>query len=158
MAKAIKSASSPPPAAETRFASGGSGASEIAKVPKQVAGNYPMRQVTYYQINNSDIRSIGVAQAAATICAALGTFFLSTYLDFAKDLALATANDQTPPPFLQGIVNLTFWAWLIFWCIALFAFLWQGNELRRIKSEHGEPSNLIRILSRLLSWWENGNR
>ena len=156
MAKAIKSASSRPSATETTFASGGSGASETANVPKQVAGSYPMRQVTWYQINNSDLRSIGVAQVVTTFFAALGTFALAIYLEYNKDLALLNAtlkaNNQlsstTSSPYLELIVNLSLWAWLICWGFALIAFVWKETELRRIKSEHGEPNIWQRLKMR----------
>ena len=77
--------------------------------------------MTFYQFSTSDIRSIGVAQAAATICAALGTFALSNYLDFGKDIALAEEAEQAVPDFLHSMIILSFWAWIVFWGIAVLA-------------------------------------
>ena len=57
----------------------------ISSRPVQVAGKYPVREVTYYQFNTSDIRSIGLAQAAATVLAAIGTFALSSALTQTND-------------------------------------------------------------------------
>ena len=127
------------------------GSASTATRPRQVAGNYPMRQVTYYQFSTSDIRSIGFAQAAATICAAIGTFALSGYLEFNKDIALAQEAGQPTPEFLETITNLSFWAWLVFWGVAVLAFVWQGNELRRVKVEHGE----LTLLEKFQAWWSN---
>ena len=108
-----------------------------------------MRQVTYYQINSSDMRSIGVAQAAATICAAIGTFALSSYLDFSKDITLATKTNENVPEFLHTVASLSFWMWIVFWVIAVLAFIWQRNELSRIKAEHGDPT----LRQRLGAYW-----
>lgn len=119
--------------------------------PRQVAGKYPMRQVTYYQFNTSDIRSIGIAQAAATLFAALGTFALSLYLDYSKDITLAVEQKQNVPQFLHDVANISFWAWIAFWVLALLAFIYQRNELGRIKTEHGEPT----LRQRINSWWSN---
>ena len=108
--------------------------------PRQVAGNYPQRQMTYYQISTSDLRSIGVAQAATTICVAIGTFALAAYIDFNKDITIATEGGQTVPPFLNDIANLSYWVWLVFWGIALVSFIWRRSALSQIKKEHGEPT------------------
>ncbi|MCI0564219.1 MAG: hypothetical protein MN733_37565 [Nitrososphaera sp.] len=119
--------------------------------PVQVRGNYPVREVTWYQFNSSDIRSIGVAQAAATIFAALGTFALSNYIDFSKDITLAEQDGRDVPQFLYNIADLSFWAWIIFWAVAIVAFLWQGNELMRIKAEHKVPT----WLNKIRNWWNS---
>jgi hypothetical protein len=108
--------------------------------PKQVVGEYPMRLTRYYQFSSSDLRSIGVAQAASIICASIGTFAFSEYLEFSKDVTLAEASKTPVPEFLDTVVSIAFWTWIVFWGIAAWAFLWQGNELRRIKAEHGEPN------------------
>ena len=107
--------------------------------PRQVAGSYPMRQVTWYQVSTSDLRSLGVAQAATTIFAAMGTFALSLYFDYSGNIALAQSSSQTPPAFLVQIANVTWWAWLGFWVLALGAFGWRRSEWARIRMEHGEP-------------------
>lgn len=116
--------------------------------PRQIAGKYPQRQMTYYQISSSEIRSIGVAQAFATIFAAMGTFALSSYLDFKKDIALALHAGQEVPPFLDSVTDLVFWAWIVFWAVAIGAFGYQGVELRRIKAEHGELAPWTRAWNR----------
>lgn len=108
--------------------------------PIQVAGHYPVRTITFYQFSASDIRSIGVAQAATTICASIGTFALSWYIDFSKDIALAVSAKQPVDDLLRSVVEVSFWSWVVFWAVALAAFLWQGNELGRIKEEHGETT------------------
>lgn len=109
----------------------------VGNSPKagKVNARYPMREVTYYQMSRSDFRSMGVAQAAATICAAIGTWAMSNYLELSKDIALAKG---TIPEWLYSVRSMAFWAWLIFWCIALAAFAWQGFEYHRIRTEHGE--------------------
>lgn len=108
-----------------------------------------MRYVRWYQVNTSDIRSIGVAQAAATFFAAIGTFALSTYIDFSKDISAAESSGAKPAQFLKDVVNLAYWGWIFFWFLALMVLLWQGSELRRIKSEHREVT-FIGALWRLL--------
>ena len=123
--------------------------------PVQVAGEYPMRKVTYYQFSTSDIRSIGLAQAAAAVFAALGTFALSSYLDFSKDITLAEEAGQGAPEFLQTVADLSFWVWIVFWVIAALAFFWQGNELSRIKVEHGELTLWRKARNR---WTKRGTR
>ena len=97
----------------------------------------PVRKITWFQFSSSDIRSIGVAQAASTIFAALGTFAMSTYWDLSKDLALAEANNDAIPDALLTISNITLGGGLVFWFLSIAAFLWQGSELSRIKAEHG---------------------
>lgn len=125
------------------------GGASTSTRPVQVRGNYPVREVTWYQFNSSDIRSIGVAQAAATIFAALGTFALSNYIDFSKDITLAERAGENIPDFLHTITDLTFWAWIVFWAVAIIAFIWQGNELMRIKAEHNVPT----WSGRIRDWW-----
>lgn len=125
------------------------------KRPVQVRGEYPVRLTTYYQFSKSDIRTIGVAQAASTILVALGTFALSFYLEFSKEIAAIIEAENTPDKLLQNISDICFWAWIIFWVLAFIAFLWQGGELRRIKEEHGEPT----LSSRISAFWrKNGDR
>lgn len=115
-----------------------SGSTAMPTRPRQIVGQYPPRHVIYYQFSTSDIRSIGLAQAAATILAAMGTFALSQYLDFSKDITLAEKAGQAVPPFFHNVADLSFWTWIVFWVFAGLAFIWQRNELRRIKAEHGE--------------------
>jgi hypothetical protein len=131
----------PPGAGQVR--SGGSAGTSTR--PRQVAGAYPMRKVTYYQISTSDIRSIGVAQVATTLFASVGAFALSLYLDYNKDIALAELGEAGVPSFLRELSNVAFWAWLFFWILATFAFFWRQSEWSRIKIEHGESSILSRI-------------
>ncbi len=113
-------------------------ASGTANKPSRVAGNYPMREVTWYQISTSDIRLIGALQAATTVFFAIGTFLLSNYLDFSKDIILAEQAKTTVPTFLRNVAALGLGGWIGSWLIALAAFLWQGAEVRRVKKEHGE--------------------
>lgn len=138
-----KSGASPAPARPQK--------SETFSRPVQVSGKYPVRQVTYYQFSTSDIRSIGLAQAAATIFAAIGTFALSSYLDFGKDITLAEEAGQTAPQFLHNVTELSFWAWIVSWVLAALAFVWQRNELSRIKIEHGE----LTLWRKAGVWWSN---
>lgn len=116
--------------------------------PRQIVGHYPPRRVTYYQFSTSDVRSIGIAQAVVTVFAALGTFALSIYLDFGKDITMATDKGESAPQFLYDIENIAFYSWLVFWGLAVCAFIYQRTELRRIKAEHGEPSLLSKIMER----------
>lgn len=118
--------------------------------PVQVAGEYPVRQVTWYQINNSDLRSIGIAQAVSTFFAAIGTFMLSLYIEFSKDIALNESADQPVPDFLQSVTSFVYWGWLAFWGVAIISFLWQGLEIRRIKREHGDTS----LWQKCQSYWK----
>lgn len=142
-----KSGASPAPARPQK--------SSTSSRPVQVSGKYPVRQVTWYQFSTSDIRSIGLAQVAATICAAIGTFALSLYLDFSKDITLAEKANQTIPEFLQTVADLSFWAWIVFWVIAVLAFFWQQDELSRIKAEHGE----LTFWRKAKVWWpDRGSR
>lgn len=117
----------------------------MATRPRQIVGHYPPRRVTYYQFSTSDVRSIGIAQAVVTVFAALGTFALSIYLDFGKDITLATGEGESAPQFLYDIESIAFYSWLVFWGLAICAFIYQRTELRRIKAEHGEPSLLSKI-------------
>ena len=113
-----------------------------------------MRVVRWYQFSTSDIRSIGAAQAAATIFAAVGTFALSHYLDLSKDIALA---GEKAPEYLINVASFAFWSCLISWLLAFVAFVWQGLELNRVKQEHGEASVGLRF-SNLWRWMKgNGN-
>jgi hypothetical protein len=99
-----------------------------------------VRLTRYYQFSSSDLRSIGIAQAASIICASIGTFAFSQYLEFSKDVTLAEASKTPVPEFLNGVVRIALWTWIVFWALAIAAFLWQGSEMRRIKAEHGEPN------------------
>lgn len=142
-----KSGASPAPARPQK--------SSTSSRPVQVSGKYPVRQVTWYQFSTSDIRSIGLAQVAATVCAAIGTFALSLYLDFSKDITLAEEAGQSAPEFLQTVADLFFWSWIVFWVIAVLAFVWQRNELGRIKAEHGE----LTLWRKAKDWWaDRGSR
>ena len=116
--------------------------------PRQIAGKYPQRQMTYYQISTSDLRSIGVAHAATTICIAIGTFALAAYMDFSKDITIAIEGNQPVPQFLYDIAELSYWGWLVFWFIALVAFIWGKSELSRIKEEHGEHTFWSKVKAR----------
>lgn len=116
--------------------------------PSRIHGKYPVRSVTYYQFNSSDIRSIGVAQAAATILFSLGTAAFFMYLDFSKDIAMATQAKQLIPQFLQDLTSYALAAWKIFWIFGALSFGWQGLELRRIKREHGEVFSWKKLFRR----------
>lgn len=116
--------------------------------PVQVSGSYPVRQVTWFQISNSDLRSIGVAQATATFFSALGTFALSQYLEFNKDASLLMQQNKLVPSYLSNFVELAFWSWVVFWLMAVLAFFWHRSELGRIKEEHG-----VFTLSRRIRRW-----
>lgn len=140
-----KSDSSPPPTDDDLM---------FGSRPKQVRGDYPVRKITWYQVNTSDIRSIGVAQAAATVFAALGTFALSSYLDLKKEMVLNEENTRAAN-FLDPVADLAFGAWLVFWGIAIVAFVWQVWELGRIKEESGNPSFLRSIIK---GWLRRGTR
>ena len=122
-----------------------SASTATATRPRQIVGHYPARHVTYYQFSTSDVRSIGIAQMAVAVFAALGTFALSIYLDFGKDITLAMNEGESAPQFLYDIENIAFYSWLVFWGLAVCAFIYQRTELRRIKAEHGEPSLLSKI-------------
>ena len=89
----------------------------------------------WYLVNSSDVRSIGVAQSAATILVGMGTFAMSHYFDITKDIA--AYSDNAAPQYLISVSSLALSAWIFFWAIALLAFIWQGVEWARIKSEHG---------------------
>lgn len=117
--------------------------------PKRVEGVYPMRYTTYYQFSSSDIRSIGVAQAATTFFAAAGTFSMSYFFDIGKDIAVMDSS-QLGVNYLQNVANLCLTAWAVFWFIAVVAFIWQGVELRRIKAEHGEATYSAKVKT----WWD----
>ena len=104
--------------------------------------------MTYYQISRSDLRTIGVAHVATTIFGSIGTFALAIYFDFNKDITLAVQDEKAVPQFLNDVANISFWAWLVFWFLALLAYLWQGNELRRIRAEHGE----LTIWKKICGW------
>lgn len=117
----------------------------MATRPRQIVGHYPPRHVTYYQFSTSDVRSIGIAQVAVAVFAALGTFALSIYLDFGKDITLATGEGESAPRFLYDIESIALYSWLVFWGLAVCAFIYTNTELRRIKAEHGEPSLLSKI-------------
>lgn len=101
--------------------------------------------MTYYQFSTSDIRSIGVAQWGALFCASIGTWALTNYLDFSKDITLAKNAGQDVPDFLDKFTAITFSAWIIFWVAAVVAFIWQDSELQRIKKEHGESSRTEKL-------------
>ena len=107
-----------------------------------------MRTITWYQINTSDIRNIGVAQAAVTFFAAFGTFALSVFVELQKDIAIAPDDVK---PYLESTANLWHFVWAIFWIVAAVAFFWQGNELARIKEESGVPT--YRTKNR--DWWHD---
>lgn len=120
--------------------------------PKQVVGSYPVRQVIWLQISTSDIRSIGIAQLVATISSAIGTFALSVYLDFSKDLTLDTQAGKQASDLLNAVVHISYWSWIIFWIIAAAAFIFQGTEYSRLKAEHGLPSVYGKIKSKINKW------
>jgi hypothetical protein len=113
--------------------------------PVQVAGHYPERHVTWYQVSTSDARLLGIAQAVTTVFASLGTFALSQYLEIWRDSA---ASNQLLSTFVS---NLMFYGWLVFWVIAGGAFVWRQSEWERIRREHGEPS----LPNRIRNWWRS---
>lgn len=99
-----------------------------------------MRTLTYFQMNTSDLRTLGVSNAVTTVFAAAGTYLMSLYLDVSKDLQLTPDETQAAAELLRSMGNLAFWAWLFCWAIAICSFLWREAELSRIKAEHGiEP-------------------
>ena len=102
--------------------------------PKQIRGRYPPRKVTWYQISTSDLRSMGIAQAGTTVFAAMGTFALSIYIEFSKDIALLGPDKKEVAQVLQDTADLAFWTMIFCWTIAVFAFIWRGSDLRRIKN------------------------
>jgi hypothetical protein len=112
-----------------------------------------MRQVTWYQFSSSDLRSIGVAHVVTTLFAAAGTFALSNHLEFNKDITLALQNNQNVPLLLQGISDLLFWVWVFCWVCAAVSFIWQRNELQRIKEEHGEVMLWKQLWINLTNLW-----
>jgi hypothetical protein len=117
--------------------------------PSRVSGEYPVRNIVWYQFSSSDIRSIGVAQAASVISFSLGTWTLSEWLDFKKDIAQAALSKQPVSDFLQNLASAFFILWICFWAIGLIAFFWQGLELRRIKVEHGEMT----VFQKIRNFW-----
>jgi len=118
--------------------------------PRQIAGQYPQRQMTWYHISTSDLRSIGIAQNAATICVGIGTFAIATYIDFNKDIAIAESSGQQLPRLFDVAADLLLIFGVIFWLLAVIAFLWRRSELSRIKEEHGEQT----LRSKLIGRWK----
>lgn len=114
--------------------------------PVQARGNYPMRTITWYQINTSDIRNIGVSQVASTFFAAFGTFALSVFVELKKDIAIAPDEVKS---YLESTADIWYLVWIVFWIVAAVAFFWQGNELARIKEESGVPTYRTKIKA----WW-----
>lgn len=102
----------------------------------QPKGNHPVRTVTYYQVNTSDLRNLGVSSGVTALFAALGTYLLSVYFDLAKDLQLNNEATEATE-MLTGYANIAFGGWLFCWAIAIIAFIWREAELVRIKKEHG---------------------
>ncbi len=125
----------------------------LSKRPVQVQGSYPVRKTTYYLFSNRDIRSIGYTQAASAIFAAFGTFALSVYLDFSKDLRIIEESNKTPDEYMENVSNVSLSLWIIFWLLALAAFWWQKSEIRRIKEEHGELTFLTRFINKWKDRW-----
>jgi len=113
-----------------------------------VAPIYRERTVNYFNFSESDIRHINVANICTAIFAAIGTFALTAYFDFSKDLAIA---DDKAPELLVRVTSLLFWSWLVCWGLAAIAFLWLRNEIQRIKEEHG----VLPPSKRLFNWMKD---
>lgn len=111
--------------------------------PVQARGNYPERTVTWYHISRSDIRNLSVASWATTLFTAVGTYGLTVYLDFSKDIQLSTEAPEHSVELLSSVAAIAFAGWIFCWAMALVAFLWRERELLLIKEEHGE-----------LPWWK----
>ncbi len=110
-----------------------------------------MRRVTWYQVSASDFRNVGLVQIATTFFGAIGTFALSIYLDYSKDVAIARSAKSSIPAFVETAANIAFWAWIIFWFVALALLIWQGTELHRIKVEHGQKP----FYERIIDYWKS---
>jgi hypothetical protein len=105
----------------------------------------PMRLVTWYTVNNTDIRNIGVAQAATVAAFSIGTWALDKYLDLQKDIAQANASHQQLSNYVLNLEEAFRVLWIILWVVGVISLVWQSSEWRRIRTEHGEMTWRERI-------------
>ncbi len=101
---------------------------------------YPARTVTYYQISTSDLMVLGASQFATTLFTSGGTFCLSIYLDYKKDVDAAGHAAEVA---LINTANNWFYASLFLFILASICFLFRKLELSRIVSEHGDEVTLV---------------
>jgi hypothetical protein len=102
----------------------------------------------WYQVNTSDLKTLGLAQFMSTVFASAGTFFLAVYIDYRKEAELRLPN--TPQWLLD---QRTQWLALcvIAYIIAAILLIWWRWEFTRIRSEHGETT----LWSVVMKRWQN---
>ena len=115
---------------------------------QKTINSYPDHNVKNYQINSSDLTTLGTTQFFMTLFVSGGTFCLGLYFDYQKDVEAAGSNVQQ-----WMIANQNNWLHGAEVCFVLAAicFLFRAWEMGRIISEHEGEKTLV---GAIISWKE----
>lgn len=101
--------------------------------------------MVWYQVNTSDLQTIGIQQAITTLFAAIGSFTLSLHLDLSKDITLATKGGEVPVEYMVTMMGIWKWTWILSFVVAAGCFLLMRHDIARIKAQHGEFTTLWKV-------------
>lgn len=122
----------PKPIVEDAYVGG-----EARSRPVKPRGHFPERKMTWFQFNTSDLRALGAYNGVTTLFAAAGTYLMSVYLDYSKEMQMNGDAAGESFELLRSITNISLVSWIFCWIIAVLAFLIREVTLARIKEEHG---------------------
>lgn len=109
----------------TKFASTGS----------VIQPEYAQRNMKCYAVTESELKQIGLANLAVTICFGIGSGLLGLGIDIFKDTTLA----DSVPPNANVVVNtvqpILFIFGIVFWLAAAALWFWRRDMLSLIRKE-----------------------
>lgn len=96
---------------------------------------YAQRSMKCYAVTESELRYIGLANNAATVCFGIGSAFLALWLDIFREIQFSSEIPEAAQAASQVIQPFLLILWIVFWGVAIMLYFWRRNMILLIKQE-----------------------